>query len=185
MEIGNEVATAERTRPCPDCGSPLPLDERYVDWCAECEWNVDPGAPDPEPGRIAAARRRLAQRFGEQLAQEMERAAAESVRPGWDASTVLAFGLALLVHAVTLILLVSGVLLVVLGWETGVQPVVGALLLGLAAVLRPRTVRLPKDAPVLYRADAPRLFELIDEVGRWSGRPGCTPWSWGRTATRR
>ncbi|MEU8497253.1 M48 family metallopeptidase [Streptomyces lavendulae] len=172
MEIGNEVATAERTRPCPDCGSPLPLHERYVDWCAECEWNVDPGAPDPEPGRIAAARRRLAHRFGEQLAQEMERAAAESVRPGWDASTVFAFGLALLVHAVTLILLASGVLLVVLGWETGVQPVVGALLLGLAAVLRPRTVRLPKDAPVLYRADAPRLFELIDEVGAVVGTAG-------------
>ncbi|MFG2874405.1 M48 family metallopeptidase [Streptomyces sp. NPDC048337] len=171
MEISSGVAAPE-TRKCPECGSAVPVDERYADWCSACDWNVDPGAADPEPGRIAAARRRLAQEYGDQLAAEMERAADGGGPPARDTATVLASGISLLVHGMTALLVVTGVLLVVLGWETGVQPVIGVLLLGTASVLRPRPVRLPKDAPVLYRADAPRLFELIDEVGAAIGTTG-------------
>ncbi|THA30552.1 M48 family metallopeptidase [Streptomyces sp. A1547] len=166
------AAEATSVRECPECRAPVPVDERYVDWCAACDWNVDPGAQDPEPGRIPAARRRLAHAYGEQLAAEMEQGGGRSGPVGRDAAALAAFGLSLVVHGVTMVLAVAGMLLVVLGWDTGVQPVVGALLLGLAAVLRPRPARLPKDAPVLYRADAPRLFELIDEVGTAVGTAG-------------
>ncbi|WP_327286298.1 MULTISPECIES: M48 family metallopeptidase [unclassified Streptomyces] len=159
-------------RECPECGAPVPVDARHVDWCAACDWNVDPGAPDPEPGRIPAARRRLAHAYGEQLAAEMEQGGGRSEPVGRDAATLSALALSLVVHGVTVVLAVTGILLVVLGWDTGVQPVLGALLLGLAAVLRPRPERLPKDAPVLYRADAPKLFELIDEVGAAVGTAG-------------
>ncbi|MFI6148658.1 M48 family metallopeptidase [Streptomyces sp. NPDC051109] len=166
------TAAATSVRECPECRAPVPVDERHVDWCAACDWNVDPGAPDPEPGRIPAARRRLAHAYGEQLAAEMEQGRGQSGPVGRDAATVSAFMLSLVVHGVTVLLLVAGVLLIVLGWETGVLPAVGALLLALAVVLRPRPGRLPKDAPVLYRADAPRLFELIDEVGAAIGTAG-------------
>lgn len=71
------TAGATTVRECPECGAPVPVDERYVDWCAACDWNVDPGAPDPEQGRIPAARRRLAHAYGEQLAAEMERGGGE------------------------------------------------------------------------------------------------------------
>ncbi|MGW6708148.1 M48 family metalloprotease [Streptomyces sp. NPDC054956] len=159
-------------RPCPECGSDVTVDERYVDWCARCDWNVDPGAPDPEPGRIAAARRRLARQYGEQLADEIGRSGAEAGPPALDTSTVLAHGLSLLVHAVTAGLVVIAGLLIVGGWETGIQPVLGALVLAVVAALLPRPAKLPKHAPVLHRADAPRLFELIDEVGAAVGTPG-------------
>ncbi|MFC9294905.1 M48 family metallopeptidase [Streptomyces sp. NPDC057011] len=171
MEISSEVA-ASATRECPECGGAVPVDERYAEWCAACDWNVDPGAPDPQPGRIAAARRRLAQQYGDELAAEMERAADGGAAPVRGTATVLACAVSLLVHGVTALLVLAGVLLIVLGWETGVQPVIGFLLLGIASVLRPRPMRLPKDAPVLYRADAPRLFELIDEVGASIGTTG-------------
>ncbi|MFB6811744.1 M48 family metallopeptidase [Streptomyces sp. NPDC056387] len=166
--------TAETTsvRGCPECGAAVPVYDRFVAWCAACDWNVDPGAPDPEPGRIAAVRRRLAHAYGEQLAAEMEQSGGRSRPVGRDAATVSAFVLSLMVHGVTVVLAVAGVLLVVLGWDTGIQPVLGALLLGLAALLRPRPPRLPKAVPVLYRADAPRLFELIDEVGTAVGTAG-------------
>ncbi|MEV0990681.1 M48 family metallopeptidase [Streptomyces sp. NPDC049949] len=166
------TAEAMSVRECPECRASVPVDDRYVEWCAACDWNVDPGAPEPEPGRIAAARRRLAHAHGEQLAAEMEQGGGQSGLVGRDAATVSAFALSLVVHGVTVVLAVTGILLVVLGWDTGVQPLLGALLLGLAAVLRPRPARLPKDAPVLYRADAPRLFELIDEVGTAVGTAG-------------
>ncbi|MFE5482277.1 M48 family metallopeptidase [Streptomyces sp. NPDC056527] len=165
-----QTRTATTARECPECSAPLPADGQYVQWCASCDWNVDPGAPDPEPGRIAAARRRLAHRYGQELAGEME--GAGLARPGRDAASVLALTLSMFVHGLTVFLAVAGILLVVLGWNSGAQPIIGALLLAIAAVLRPRFGRLPKDALVLHRADAPKLFELIDEVGVVAGTTG-------------
>ncbi|MFD7554844.1 MULTISPECIES: M48 family metalloprotease [unclassified Streptomyces] len=171
MEINTPTA-GPSVRECPECGSPVPLDARFVEWCAACDWNVDPGSPEPDPGRIAAFRRRLAREYGDQLAAEMERGVDGSAPRAWDAAGAFASGVALLVHGVTVLLIVSAVLLVVLGWDTGLLPVFGVLLLGLAVVLRPRAGRLPKDAQALHRADAPRLFELIDEVGAAVGTAG-------------
>ncbi|MFF4328993.1 M48 family metalloprotease [Streptomyces sp. NPDC001591] len=170
MEHDLAVRAAERQR-CPDCGDTLvTTDERFARWCAACDWNVDPAPPESEPGRLAAARRRLARRHGEELAAAMSGGRAS--RPRRDAASVLALGIALLVHGATLGLAVAGGLLVVLGWETVVQPVGGVVLLVVAFVLRPRMHRIPQDGPVLYRADAPRLFELIDEVAAVTGTAG-------------
>nr|WSX54005.1 M48 family metallopeptidase [Streptomyces sp. NBC_00974] len=143
-----------------------------MSWCAACDWNVDPGAPEPDRGRLAVFRRRLAMRYGQQLAEEIERSGQEARRVGPDSSTVLAFGVSLLVHSVTGGLLLIAGALIIAGWHTGLLPVFGVLLLvGLAAML-PRPGRLPRHALVLYRADAPRLFELIDEVAAVVGTTG-------------
>ncbi|MGW6686345.1 M48 family metallopeptidase [Streptomyces sp. NPDC054961] len=180
--IGESVGTssgkeeeAPGVRPCPECGTAVTAHTRYVHWCPACEWNVDPGAPEPDRGRIETVRRRLARAHGEQLAAEIGRdggAGDEAGPAALDSSTVLAFGISLLVHAVTVGLMVVAGLLIIGGWSTGIQPVLGVLVLTVVATLLPRPARLPQHAPVLYRADAPRLFELIDEVGAAVGTPG-------------
>ncbi|MFZ3495561.1 M48 family metallopeptidase [Streptomyces sp. 5.8] len=159
-------------RPCPECGTAVTGDARYVTWCAACDWNVDPGAPDPDRGRLATFRRSLARRHGEQLAQEIGRAGDGAGPPARDTSTVLAFGLALLVHGVTAGLFLAAAVLIIGGWHTGIQPVLGVLLLVAVAVLLPRPGRSPSGPAVLYRADAPGLFGLIDEVGAAVGTTG-------------
>ncbi|MET9467455.1 M48 family metallopeptidase [Streptomyces sp. NPDC006544] len=165
---------APEVRPCPECGTAVTVHTRYVRWCPECEWNVDPGAPEPDRGRIETVRRRLARAHGEQLAAEIGRpgTGGGAGPAALDLSTVLAFGISALVHAVTVGLVVVAGLLIIGGWSTGIQPVLGALVLVIVATLLPRPTRLPKHAPVLYRADAPRLFELIDEVGAAVGTSG-------------
>ncbi|MDD9376046.1 M48 family metalloprotease [Streptomyces sp. ZAF1911] len=163
---------APEVRPCPECGTEVTVRASYVTWCAACDWNVDPGAPDPERGRLAKVRRRLAARHGEQLAEEIERGAGGAGRGGPDRSTVLAFGLALLVHGVTVGLFLAAVVLIIGGWHTGIQPVLGVLLLVAVVVLLPRPGRAPSGPVVLHRADAPGLFGLIDEVGAAVGTPG-------------
>ncbi|MFF1477744.1 M48 family metalloprotease, partial [Streptomyces sp. NPDC058301] len=154
---------------CPDCGRDVPVDPRFVTWCAECGWNVDPGAPQAPEGRLEALRRRLARRHGEQLYAE-----GVDGRPRKDASSVLARALALLVHAVTLGLAVAGAVVLVSGIGTFSGWALGAVLLGIAFVLRPRLGSLPDsgEEPVLYRADAPSLFGLIDEVAAVVGTRG-------------
>ncbi|MEU8894157.1 M48 family metalloprotease [Streptomyces sp. NPDC048442] len=160
------------TKPCPDCGSTVPVDPLYVDWCAACGWNVDPAdgqRDESAPGRIEALRRRLAHDYGEELFREPLPGDGSGARPGRGRDATLALLIASAVHALTLALAVGGLLLVVLGWSTVVQPVVGVVVLAVAYVLRPRVARLPKDVPLLHRADAPRLFGLIDEVAEVVG----------------
>ncbi|WP_225799558.1 M48 family metalloprotease [Streptomyces sp. NK15101] len=181
-----ETADAVRTagRDCPECGEPVAAGGRYVTWCAGCEWNVDPEVRDEEtPGRIERLRQRLAQQYGEQLLAELSESAAGTApggaadraeaRPRPGTAGLLATALAVTIHGVTLALLAGGLWLVVAG--RGALPLVGALLLGLAVVLRPRFGRLPKDGShrvLLRRADAPRLFALLDEVAGTAGTTG-------------
>ncbi|MET9676959.1 M48 family metallopeptidase [Streptomyces sp. NPDC006482] len=169
-------------RQCPECGEPVTGGGRYIAWCAACEWNIDPEVREERPpGRIERIRRRLAQRHGEQLFTELTTegtggGTAAGQRPRRGAAGALATALALVVHGVTFALLAGGLVLLVAGWGKGVLPVLGALLLGLAVVLRPRFASLAKvekqDLPVLRRADAPRLFALLDEVAEGVGTTG-------------
>ncbi|MFJ1732361.1 M48 family metalloprotease [Streptomyces sp. NPDC088254] len=83
-------------------------------------------------------------------------------RIGWSAAA--ACGLAALVHVGTAGLLIGGLLLVVLGWSTVVQPLIGLLMIGLAVQVRPRFSRPRPDLPTLGRDDAPSLFALLDSI---------------------
>ncbi|WP_437108200.1 M48 family metallopeptidase [Streptomyces sp. enrichment culture] len=76
-----------------------------------------------------------------------------------------------LVHLVTGGLAVGGALLAVLGWETIVQPVLGLLLVSLAAQLRPRLGKVDEEH-FLRRADAPRVFALLDDIAEAVGTRG-------------
>ncbi|MFE9612963.1 M48 family metallopeptidase [Streptomyces sp. NPDC006012] len=156
----------ETTQPCPECGTEIRGDSRFTVWCAACDWNVDPEEARPDTGRLERAERALARRHGEQLLAEM--LSGREPRPRRDASAVTATALALTVHGVTLALAVGGVWCVVAGWG-GAGVVAGLVLLALAWGFAPRVRRLPDDRPVLFRADAPELFALADEVARAVG----------------
>lgn len=159
----------EKAQSCPECSTEVRTDPRFTAWCAACGWNVDPGEPEERPGRLEGLRRSLARRHGEALLAEVS--ADGDPRPRRDTAAVLAYAVALAIHGATIALLGTGVLLVILGWGTAL-PVVGVILLLLAWLLRPRFGRLPDDAPVLHRAEAPQLFALVDEIASVVGTTG-------------
>ncbi|SDC22127.1 Zn-dependent protease with chaperone function [Streptomyces prasinopilosus] len=162
-------ATGETTRPCPQCGAGIRADNRFVDWCAACDWNVDPAGPEERPERLERMRRALARRHGEKLLAEVTTGGTPS--PGRDAPALLAQAIALGVHGVTLALTAGGIWWVVSGWG-GAGMVPGLFLLALAWPLRPRLPGLPEEGPLLHRAEAPELYALIDEVARVAGTRG-------------
>lgn len=84
-------------------------------------------------------------------------------------TTAGAYAVAGMVHLVTAALLTGSLLLIVLGFRTVVQPLVGLVMLGLALAMRPRLGRLNPDLPTLREADAPALFQLLDEIADTGG----------------
>ncbi|MEU8791193.1 M48 family metallopeptidase [Streptomyces sp. NPDC048643] len=163
------TAAEESVQACPDCGTEIRVHGRFSAWCAACDWNVDPAPPEERPGRLARAQRAQARRYGERLLAELT--AGGTLRPRRDASSVLAYALALAVHAVTVAVTGAGIGFLIRGWG-GFGMVPGALFLTLAWSLRPRLTRLPTDVPVLRRADAPELFTLVDQVAVVVGTRG-------------
>ncbi|MEV5988540.1 M48 family metalloprotease [Streptomyces sp. NPDC052051] len=94
----------------------------------------------------------------------------EQVAPagaGW--SRAAAYGLAGLVHLVTAGLLIGALLLVVLGWGTVTQPMLGLILLGLVTQVRPRFGRPAPELPTLRREQAPALYALLDGIADAAG----------------
>ncbi|MEV0176734.1 M48 family metallopeptidase [Streptomyces sp. NPDC050803] len=158
-------------QPCPQCGTEIRGDRRFTVWCTACDWNVDPqGADHAKQGRLERRRHRLAQRYGERLLGDLTNEAGrlEHERPGRSAAGAMAYAIALLVHGVTLALLAGGLWLLIGDWG-GFGMVPGLFLLGLAATLRPRLNRLPANAHVVSRGDAPELYALVDEVAEALG----------------
>lgn len=154
---GEEIVSS-----CPQCGVEIRSDRRFTTWCAACDWNVDPQGPDRQKRGLDGVRRRIAQRYGVRLFDELSGEGGD--RPGGrTVPGLLAFALALAVHGLTLVLAVIGLLGVIRGWG-GLGMVFGLFLLALAWSLRPRLNRLSDDDRVLLRADAPELYALVDEV---------------------
>ncbi|MEU0083031.1 M48 family metalloprotease [Streptomyces sp. NPDC006274] len=163
-------STTETVGQCPDCGHTVRTDHRFTTWCAACEWNLDPEPRDEEDhGRIDRLRRTLAQRHGQELHAEVTSGA--TLKPHRDTASVLAQAISLCVHGFTVALVVGGVLLTTLGWGTA-APLLGVIMLLSAWLMRPRFGALPDDLPVLRRADAPRLFDLLDDVAAVAGTAG-------------
>lgn len=88
---------------------------------------------------------------------------------GQAAAAVAAYVIAAAVHLGVAGLMTGGVLLILLGWDTVVQPAVGVVLLVLAAYLCPRPATWAPNRLTLARQQAPELFGLLDRAADAAG----------------
>ncbi|MER5350545.1 M48 family metalloprotease [Kitasatospora sp. NPDC002551] len=161
-------ASSDRPRPCPACSAAIDPDPRFTAWCPACEWNLVPAeeaAEECAKNAKVVARERAASERTERLFEEVVAGRTGTTRRDWLAASALAAP----VHAVTVVVAGAALWLLV----TGNTPLrcLGALLLAVAFLLRPRLGRVPSGAGVLSRADAPALYGLADRVAAELGAP--------------
>ncbi|MZF55272.1 hypothetical protein GTX53_15750 [Streptomyces sp. SID5594] len=84
-------------------------------------------------------------------------------------ATAAAYAVAGAVHLLTAGLFIGSLMMIVLRFDTFIQPLLGMIPLGLALSLRPRLGRLDLDLPVLREADAPALFALLHRTADSAG----------------
>ncbi|RKE18875.1 M48 family metalloprotease [Streptomyces sp. TLI_171] len=173
------IEAATPAKPCPQCGAPLSVSERFPTWCPRCEWNLLPATP-PVEYRTARARRRAArEERREEAARQAVKVRTEHVFRQVAAGesdlrsgpAVAAFALAGLVHLVSLTVLVTGAALVA-GLLSPSWPArgLGVVALAVAVLIRPRLGRPQRDG-VLTRDAAPVLYGLVDQVSEALGAP--------------
>lgn len=146
---------------CPQCQATVPVHRGYVSWCDHCEWNTDPTPLNEFPTFLDNINQRFGERYGAQLFRAVVEGAS-SLRPGFSLSRLVAYALALVVHSLTLLLLVGGILLLIFGRPNIVAIPVGILALGIAWAVRPR-LGAPPDG-VLPRDRYPELYAFVGRV---------------------
>lgn len=148
-------------RPCPECGTILPVHHGYVTWCDRCGWNLKPEVISDSRTLFDEIYRKLSRRLSRDLFNRMLRE--ESLAPRFTLSGALAFLMAAAVHAVTVVFLLAGGAFVLLGWPNIVLVALGLLCLCIAIAARPRIVQAP-DKGLLPRESFPALYKLADDV---------------------
>jgi Zn-dependent protease with chaperone function len=156
--------SAAASRECEGCGTRLPVHHGFVTWCHECGWNLTPPTAAERPtGRLGRLYERVGRRLGDRMAERM--ATAKSLEPTLTPARVTAYAIALGVYAVSLLFVAAGVAFAAILFPNLFALAVGALLVGIGLMLRPRFGKPPKD-DVVSAKEAPELHAIVTEVAR-------------------
>ena len=159
--------------------TPVPFLTGYVSWCDSCGWNVFAQAAEPPKGALAKLYASAGKRFGDRLAMQLIEA--KSLEPRLTIGLFAAYALAVIVLGATVALVVGGVLLAVLPFPNVFAIMIGVAIAFVGVEMRPRLGKVP-DENVLTRAEAPKLFALVDEIAEASARSRRT-WSSSTTSS--
>ena len=147
---------------CPDCGNSLPVDEGYVTWCDNCGWNVYPIQTD-KPRNLYE---KLYKSLGEQQAKKLFKQFTNETQlssPN-SMSRFLAYGISIIVHAITLGMFLLGIYYLLKGSPLFINIPLGILLLGISWILRPRFPKLTSKDKLLPREEYPGLYGFVDMI---------------------
>jgi len=161
-ELPNAQASGQH---CPQCQAVIPVSFGYVPWCDQCGWNVKPHDAVPPENVLQSMYARLGKRYSRGLFDQLQ--AAQSLKPAWSTSRVLAVVMAITVHGLTLAVAALGVALLIKGWPYLVAIIGGGLCLALAWALRPRPPQV--EGEIAPRDRFPELYRLSDDVTRALG----------------
>lgn len=138
-------------RPCPSCDGPVPSLTGYPDWCEDCGWNLEPQSPlTSGHGRFGTFVERFAQRAPRRV----------------TGSRVLAYVIAVLVLALDVALLAGGVAAVIVELGNLISMLIGATMVSLGLIMRPRVPQRPEGVVV---AHAPTLHALVARIAAAEG----------------
>jgi hypothetical protein len=155
---------------CPACGSAIPINAGFVNWCAACDWNVDP----IPPSKLSWRERRAAQASARASRKLFDRIVAKGIKGPPPRSAVINL-IAAVVHLLTAVTFAAGALILVdgLGLLLPLRIFFGGLLLAVAFVVQPFWHRSRKrKSKLLKRDEFPALYALADDIAKELGCKG-------------
>jgi len=157
LSINDDVPKSEK---CPNCGADIPKYYGYVDWCDQCNWNVQPQAPNQTPTLLESLYMQLGKNISRSLFEDITNSPV--VRPSFSISRTFAFVLAGLVHLISVFFAVAGILVLINNGLHFFSILVALFLFLLAWLGFPRFTKEPKN--IIPREKTPTLYNLLDNV---------------------
>ena len=156
-------------RDCEKCGTRLPVHEGFVTWCDSCGWNLTaPAVTELPTGRLGRLYEAVGARLGDRLAERL--ASAPSLEPRLTPAKLASYVIACGVYTVSLLFIAAGVAFAALLLPNLFALAVGAFLVGIGLMLRPRFGKVP-DEDHVSRDDARALHTLVAETAAALGVP--------------
>ena len=154
---------ATTTSVCPECGSTTPVVEGFKRWCDQCNWNVEPYSRDDD-NFFARQYARIGKRSGARTLRNLATTPLDALRPRLTISKAIAYGLAIVVHASSLMTFAAGAYFVI-GYYPSIPAIaLGLALCGLAWLLLPALGKVPEN--VVPESDFPALYSFVNNVAR-------------------
>ena len=156
-EIQNQPEA--QTLDCPECQTIIPINPGYVTWCDQCGWNLKPQTEE-NPSRFAKLYISIGEKHGKNLLEELLNT--QLLAPKLTASKALAFLFAFIIHSLTFLFAILGIVLIIRGWPNFAAILGSLFCLSIAWVLSPRFPKSPKQ--VISREEFPTLYQIVDEI---------------------
>ncbi|WP_421694502.1 M48 family metallopeptidase [Aestuariivirga sp.] len=151
------------TSKCPECGETIHLEVDFSPWCSKCEWNVSPSELPPGTSYWERRFEEFSRRAGSELLKDMlvEKDPA-SAHARQNLSDILANVISAIIFLIAFALFGGGLYLGLTHWREHSVAVIAVLMILLAAIVRPRILKMPRSVQPL--SAFPALNSLVDDV---------------------
>jgi Zn-dependent protease with chaperone function len=166
--VESSMSTTARLDPavCPQCGSYAPQEDGLRRWCERCNWNV---AADiaVDDNLYTRSYRRLGERRGSKVLATLIATPAKRLRPRRTLATVSATAIAVFIHLVSLGIFAAGIVLAFTGYPDPPSLIAAACCIGMAWLLLPRPMPMPKktEAPGAFPAFRALVNDIAANLG--------------------
>jgi len=147
---------------CPQCGSDTPQDEGLKRWCDQCNWNLTSPRIAEDQDFLTRKYHQLGERRGRKMLAKLLATPAADLQPRLSSDKVAAFAIAGGIHLLSLAIFITGLFVAFSGYPNLRPLVIGALCVGLAWLLLPRPISVPKKTIALDAFPAFKAF--IDQI---------------------
>jgi hypothetical protein len=166
---GAPKVTSQTT--CPNCGTEIPVFAGARAWCERCDWNVGGETPDQDESFFERQYALISRRYAKATLETLKAAPIVNLRPRWTIHKAIAFGPAASVHLLTLTLLVTGIVIIAIGFPAFASIFWGAVLCALVWLMRPKPGKVP-SRDLADQMDFPALYVFVNQIAKdLGGRP--------------
>jgi Peptidase family M48 len=153
---------------CPNCGTEIPVPAGARAWCERCDWNVGGETPDQDESFFERQYARISRRYAKATLEALKATPVENLRPRWTINKAIAFGLAAGVHLLTLTLLITGIVIVAVGFPAFAAIFWGAILCAFVWLMRPKPGKVPPQ-DLADQKDFPALHAFVNQIAKELG----------------
>lgn len=149
----------------------MPVNDGLPSWCEHCNWGVKSDPTLTDDGFLARQYIRAGESYGRSVLESLKSASADDLRPRWTPSKVVGFLVAACVHALSVLTVAAGIMLIATQYTEALLLFLGIAMCLFGWMMRPKPGSVPTE-DVVDQKEFPALYAFVNSIAReLGGRP--------------